>query len=751
MEWERRPPGMGPQTGSGMGNADQYGRIEPRLEDEGTLDLRLTAEDRAMPSGKPRGRLKPSGNGGPGYAQKRRHTTDKRTGKAGRNRRAGRRRRGDGNGGGFGRFLSRSVYWTFVLGVWAFLAVAGVVAYYVYHMPGLAELQVPERPASVKVLATDGTSLGQRGQMHGHAVAVRNLPPYVVQAVIATEDSRFYSHFGIDVVGVTRAMMTNISAGRLVQGGSTITQQLAKNLFLEPKRTLDRKIQEAILAVWLEQRFTKDEILEMYLNRVYFGAGSYGIEAASQRYFGKSAREVMLSEAAILAGLLKAPSRFAPTRHPERAEARSRVVLQRMVEEGFITESEGKLALARPAEVASHGAGSADYVADWVADRVEQILGNLTEDVFVETTIDLVLQEAAEAAVVDVIREKGGERNASQAALLAIDGIGAVRAMVGGVSYQASQYNRATVAKRQPGSAFKPFVYLAALERGYTPEHMFMDEPVDFNGWAPKNYDGNYHGPMRLVDALARSTNTIAAQLAVQTGPQFVAATAKRLGIKSDLHTNASIALGTAEVSLFEMTTAYVPFANGGYGVDTHVIKRIRTASGEVLFERQPRNFGVVVSPDHLGAMNHMLRQAVEIGTGRYAQLSGWQVAGKTGTTQDFRDGWFIGYTANLTAGVWVGNDDSAPMIKVTGGNLPVEIWQAFMSEAHQGVMVADLPGNYVAPVAANPAGSHQGGWQGRSWFGGRAANEFPGSDGERRPNTGDGVGGFFRRIFGGG
>ncbi|MEM6667348.1 MAG: transglycosylase domain-containing protein, partial [Pseudomonadota bacterium] len=440
----------------------------------------------------------------------------------------GSRQSGKTRGFSLFRFVRGSVYWGAVASVWVGILCAGVLAYYALTLPSMDGLAVPKRPPSLQIVAVDGTPLAQRGKMRGHAVSLNELPPYLTQAVLATEDARFYGHFGVDPIGLARAMVVNVQAGRVVQGGSTITQQLAKNLFLEPDRTIERKLQEVILAFWLERRFTKDEILEMYLNRVYLGAGAYGVEAAAQRYYSKSARAVNLTEAATLAGLLKAPSRFAPTRNPERAAARAKVVLARMVDEGYITNREGEVALALPAEVARKRTTSIGYVADIVAEQASAFVGELTEDVIVETTIDAGLQTMAERALVAVMAAEGPGKGAEQAALVAVDGIGAVRALVGGVNYRSSQFNRAVTAKRQPGSAFKPFVYLAALETGLSPETVRIDGPTRINGWAPQNYDGDFLGPISLTHGLSRSVNTIAARLANETGYETVARTAKQ-------------------------------------------------------------------------------------------------------------------------------------------------------------------------------------------------------------------------------
>lgn len=622
-----------------------------------------------------------------------------RGGKAGRRKRGGRR-----GGGGMGRFIRRTLYWGFVLSIWGVIGLAGVIAYHAMQLPPASEWRVPERPPNVRIIANDGQLLANRGDTGGEQIRLEQLPAYLPNAVIAIEDRRFRSHFGLDPIGLARAMAVNVQAGRFVQGGSTLTQQLAKNLFLTADRTISRKIQELILAVWLEATYSKDEILELYLNRVYLGAGAYGVDAAAQRYFGKPASQVTLAEAATLAGLLRAPSRYAPTRNPQGAEARAATVLQTMVEAGFITQQEMDLARANPAATMDRARrGAANYVADYVMDELDRILPIIEGDITVETTVDPYLQARAELALRTALADQ--EDGELQGALVSLDGTGAVRALVGGRDYQQSQFNRATDAFRQPGSAFKPFVYLAALEQGLTPATMRNDAPVQIGDWSPENYSREYRGPVTLADALALSLNTVAAQLAYEVGPDRVINTARRLGIQSQMERNASIALGTSEVSPLELTAAYAPFANGGYGVEPHVVLRVRDEDGRVLYVRDASGHGRVVDPAHGRAMNAMLSRTLIIGTGRRAALEGWTGAGKTGTTQGLRDAWFVGYTANLTTGVWLGHDDNAPMTGVTGGGLPADIWQAYNTDAHVGVPIAMLPGTDAASLAQlNPA-----------------------------------------------
>ncbi len=644
---ERREPAFGRSVGS----AD--------------LDLALSRQDRF---GSDRGMAKPKNRGAGGRT---------------RRRRSGR------------SLIGRVLYGSVLLGLWGLIAVAGLVAYHATQLPPIDKLAVPKRPPNIAILAADGTLLANRGETGGRSVTIGELPAYLPRAFVAIEDRRFYAHHGIDPLGIARAAVRNLTSRGVQQGGSTLTQQLAKNLFLTQERTASRKIQEAILALWLEHRFTKDQIIELYLNRVYFGAGAYGVEAAAQRYFGKPARDVTIAEAATLAGLVQAPSRLAPNRNPEGARARAAMVLAAMTEEGFIRPDQQKLALDSPAKpVRRAGAGSAQYAADLVMDVLDDFIGTVAEDISVVTTIQPGLQAAAERAVVDELNAKGAKFGVEQGAFVALRPDGAIRALVGGRNYADSQFNRATTARRQPGSAFKPFVYLAALERGLTPDTVREDSPVTVKGWAPENYSREYRGPVTLRDALALSLNTVAVRVCLEVGPQAVVGAARRLGIASSLKPNASIALGTSEVSPIELVGAFAAFANGGTGVIPYVIAEVRGPGGRSLYRRREGGLGRVIDPNVAGMMNAMMRETLLTGTARKAEIPGWEAAGKTGTSQDFRDAWFVGYTATLVAGVWLGNDDGTPTKKNSGGNLPVEIWSRFMRQALAGTEAAPLPGS---------------------------------------------------------
>ncbi|HVZ52452.1 MAG TPA: PBP1A family penicillin-binding protein [Pseudolabrys sp.] len=644
-----------------QGRGQANGRREPVFDSAPTI--RVAASER--PSG---------GGGGAGKPAARRRKRKKRA--------------------RHGSLIGRMLYWGVVAGLWLCIGVVGTVVYVGAHLPPIQSLEIPKRPPSIQIVDDAGHPLARRGDLAGAPLALKELPAYVPKAFIAIEDRRFYDHYGVDPLGIVRALVANVLHRGVAQGGSTITQQLAKNLFLTQERTITRKLQEVLLALWLERKFTKTQILELYLNRVYFGSGAYGIEQAAQRYFGKPARQLTLAEAALLAGLVKSPSRLAPTRNFDAAEKRAKAVLSAMAELGFISDANERVALARPPRiVAQAGNGSVNYVADWVMDVLNDVLGHVEEDIVVSTTIDANLQAGAEKALDDELAQKGGKAGVSQGALVAMTPDGAVRALVGGRNYGESQFNRAVAARRQPGSAFKPFVYLTALEHGLTPDTVREDRPINVKGWQPENYGREYHGPVTLTQALAMSLNTVSVRLTLEMTPLAVIRTAHRLGIASKLEPNASIALGTSEVSMLELVGAYAPFANGGYATIPHVIERITAGNGKVLYARNDQQLGRIIDARYVAMMNAMMRETLTIGTAHKAALPGWPAAGKTGTSQDFRDAWFIGYTAHLVTGVWLGNDDGAPTKHVTGGGLPVEIWSRFMRGAHQGVPVADLPG----------------------------------------------------------
>ena len=592
-----------------------------------------------------------------------------------------------------------------VLGIWVGIAGAGIIAYEASKLPPIDQLTIPKRPPNIAILAADGTLLANRGDTGGAAVRIGELPPYLPHAFVAIEDRRFYSHFGIDPIGIVRAVFSDFVLHRPMQGGSTLTQQLAKNLFLTQERTVSRKIQEAILAVWLEHKYTKNQILELYLNRVYFGSGSFGVEAAARKYFNTDARNVTVQQAAMLAGLMKAPTKLAPNRNIEAAIERAAQVIAALQDEHYITAAQAKLALADPARVVRPpGAGSLNYAADYVVDTLDDTIGAVDEDIVVQTTVSRKLEAEGEQALDDELAKKGVKYAVSQGALVAMDPDGAIRALIGGRDYAASQFDRAVAAKRQPGSAFKPFVYLAGVEKGLTPETVRDDAPIDVRGWRPENYSHEYFGPVTLTKALSLSLNTVAVRVCLEAGPRNVVAVAHRLGITSELQPNASIALGTSEVSPLELVTAYAPFANGGIGVQPHIIARIKTVGGRLLYQRKSGNNGRVIDPRDVALMNTMMTETLLTGTARKGELPGWQAGGKTGTSQDFRDAWFVGYTSRLVTGVWLGNDDSSPTRKASGGTLPVEVWSRFMKAALAGEAASPLP--YGTAHAIPPAPS---------------------------------------------
>jgi penicillin-binding protein 1A len=706
--------------------AKRQSRIEPTFGEKSSslLDLRLGPQDRSSaPSGKKSSGSKTRKTAKPAAKKKapaKKAAKPKRPaskkpkakstargnsgGRSGAKRRSQKRKARNQAPTAFGRLVRRGAYWSAVLGIWGFIAVVCVVGYYAAFLPPTSEWQVPARPPNVKIVSANGQLIANRGDTGGEAVRLEQLPPYLPNAVIAIEDRRFRSHFGIDPIGLVRAMYTNVTTGRLVQGGSTLTQQLAKNLFLEPDRTIKRKIQELVLAFWLEAEYSKDEIIEMYLNRVYLGSGAYGVDAAARRYFGKSARLLTIAEAATIAGLLKAPSRYSPARNPDLAEDRAQLVLAAMHEENYINADEAKNAIAAPAKVVRrYTTASENYVADWVMDVLPHFVGAIEGDIIVDTTIDPAMQDAAESALRAALKENQQKLGVSQGAVVTLDTAGAVKALVGGADYSMSQFNRAVYAKRQPGSSFKPFVYLAALENGMTPQTVRQDQPITIGGWSPKNYTKRHYGPVTLTRSLSLSLNTVAVRLAHEVGAGTVANTAKRMGITSDLKKNLSLALGTSEVTPLEIAAAYVPFSNGGYGVLPHVVRRIRTVEGKTLYSRAGDGRGRVVERRTVGNMNLMMSETLLTGTGRKARLdSGRPAGGKTGTSQDFRDAWFIGYTGNLTTAVWFGNDDNSPTKKATGGSLPAVVWKDVMDKAHQDLPAADLPGVPGLPASVS-------------------------------------------------
>jgi penicillin-binding protein 1A len=613
------------------------------------------------------------------------------------------------------RRRGRAWRWALLCVLWAAIIGGGVLFYFALTLPSLDHLAVAERRPSVTLLAADGSLIATFGDLFGEPLRLDQMSRYVPEAVIATEDRRFYSHFGIDPWGMVRAAFADLRAGHVVQGGSTITQQLAKNLFLSNDRTFKRKIQETLLALWLEHKFSKDQILEIYLNRVYLGAGAYGVDAAAHRYFGRSAARLTLFESAVIAGLLKAPSYYSPARDRAAADARAVQVLDNMVAAGYLTASQAAAAARQRGSLPRRQPPPGSrFFADWVAGQLDHLNEVQGRDVVVTTTLDPRMQADAEAAVVQTLDRDGAKSRASEGALVAMSPDGAVRAMVGGRDYADSEFNRATQALRQPGSSFKPFVYLAALERGMTPEDRFNDHRIRIGKWEPRNYENRYVGEVTAAQALAESINTVAAQVIERAGVDNVIAVAHRLGITAPLARDDSLALGTSAVTLIDLTSSYAAFASGGIGAWPYGISEIRDTAGKVLWRRTGAGPGRVIPADLAGTMNRMLMGVIQYGTGKAARLDR-PAAGKTGTTQDFRDALFIGYTADLVCGVWFGNDDNTPMRRVTGGTLPARTWRTFMAKATAGMPVRPLP--LAAPMpaparvaAAVPPESHGGG-----------------------------------------
>lgn len=586
----------------------------------------------------------------------------------------------------------RLAYWLAVVGLWGTILSGGLIAWFAWDLPAFDRLTAIDKRPAIRLLAADGTAFATLGDLYGEALDYEAFPPVLRQAVLAIEDRRFFDHGGFDAVGLLRAAWTNLVEGHLVQGGSTISQQAVKTVFLGPERTLKRKVQEAILTIELEGHLSKREILALYLNRVYLGAGAYGMDGAARRYFGSSARDLTLPQAAMLAGLMKAPSRLSPFADWAAAVRRANLVLDTMVEAGFITPEAAARAKANPARTVKRPGGDAvRYFSDWVVERIPDYIGPSDDDLVVKTTLDLKAQNAAAAALAAGLGRDGGRGAIGQGAVVALGLDGAVRAMVGGRDYQASSFNRAANGLRQPGSAFKLFVYLAALEAGLTPDSVELDGPVDIGGYRPANHNGGYAGPVTLAQAFAQSINTVAVKLLARVGAGAVVEMAQRLGITSPIPRNASIALGSAEVSPVELAAAYAVVGNGGFEVFPYGIVEVRNGAGTVLYSRQASPPERLIRERIDWQMVDLLRLVIGQGTGKAAN-PGRPAAGKTGTSQNYRNAWFVGFTGELAAAVWLGNDDMAPMKTVTGGAAPARIWASFMRAALKGAPVRALP-----------------------------------------------------------
>lgn len=596
------------------------------------------------------------------------------------------------------RFTRRNVA-MFVLrtGVAGALIGGLTLLYFSTTLPDISALETIKKQQGITIETMDGRVIANYGDVYGNYLPYEQLPKSLIAAVIATEDRRFFEHHGVDFWGIARAMVTNAARGHMVQGGSTVTQQVAKNVFLTPERTLKRKLQEVLLAFWLEGRFTKKEIMAIYLNRVYLGSGTFGVDAAARRYFNKSARDLNLYESALMAGLLKAPSRYSPAASPERAKTRVHQVLLNMVDAGYLKQKDVDPAMASYEKSPAHNTEGGDvrYFTDWVVDEIPNYVGEVGDDMVVTTTLNTTMQAEAQEAIQNVLSMQGADKNISQGALVSMTPDGAVQAMVGGVSYAKSQYNRAAQAKRQPGSVFKLFVYLSALEAGMTPMTPVLDAPIEqqvgSKTWAPDNFTADFRGEIPMVEALRNSLNTVSVRLSQYAGIGRVAQMAMRLGIPN-VPAYPSIALGAVEATLLEMTGAYAHLPNGGNKVVPYGILSIRTRGGQEIYKRTAPTPEPVLATGTVQMMNYMLLDVVRRGTAVKAGLPKREVAGKTGTSQDFKDAWFIGFTPQIVTGVWVGNDDNKSMKKVTGGSIPAIIWHDFMIHAMEGKPVQSIP-----------------------------------------------------------
>lgn len=565
-----------------------------------------------------------------------------------------------------------------IVGFALFTLIAGYIAYCYATLPDVQTAVSRTRQPSTTVIADNGNEIYTFGNSFSEVIYLDDLPYYVPAAVVDVEDRRYYSHFGFDVIGFVRASLTNIIRKRYAQGASTITQQVAKNLFLTPEKSIKRKVQELILAFWLESKFTKEQILTLYLNRVYLGAGTYGIEAASNRYFGKSSRDLSLKEASIIAGMLKAPSRYNPVYYPEKALGRSKVVLNLMFDHGTITKAEMQKALNEPLhDSTKYKVDGARHFADMVYHEVNAYIGERDQDIYVSTTLDQDLQQKAEWLLRDMVA-RNADKNVSDGAVVILDYQGAIRALVGGVNYNKSQFNRATQALRQPGSAFKPFVYLTALQEGFEPESPIEDKPVQIGAWKPENYDKKYYGMVSLQDALKKSLNLATVNLSERLSRKDIIRNARRMGITTDISDTPAMVLGAAEVKVIDMAAAYAALANGGEAVWPYAVVEIYGKDGIQLYQRDEGEPLRIIEAEDAAKMGAMLESVISSGTGKKAKLPVF-AAGKTGTTQDYRDAWFVGWTDQYVAAVWVGNDDNSPMKNVGGGSLPAQIWQKIM------------------------------------------------------------------------
>ncbi len=578
------------------------------------------------------------------------------------------------------------IKWGLVVGLWCAIILTGILLWYASELPTITKTMVFERRPTIIIKAQNGDVVDRYGDVKGEIVNVENLPPHITNAVMAIEDRRFYDHFGMDIKGIARAFFVNIKKGGFVQGGSTITQQLAKNLFLSRERTLKRKIQELMLAFQLERELTKDEILSAYLNRVYLGSGAYGVDAASKVYFNKSAHEINIREAATIAGLLKAPSRYSPSASPERAAARTKVVLKAMVDAGYVEQLEiDKYMDVPPAPRRKPSSGkSVRYYTDYIVSQLDDLIGNVDSDIIVTTTLNQTIQDELESSITKAVLRYGEDRNVEQGAGVFIRLDGAVVALAGGKNYSRSEFNRVTHSLRPPGSSFKPIVYLTALENGWDINSIIADEPITEGRYRPKNFGHEYFGEITLFEALTRSLNTVAVNLMRDVGAESVIAMAQRLGITANLQPNLSTALGSSGVPMMQMVTAYATLGRGGLAVEPYSIKKIENKEGEILYQRSPpKQTRQVVETGEVIQITAMMQSVIQNGTGQAASIP-YPSAGKTGTSQDFRDAWFIGFSSKYAGAVWFGNDDNSPTKRLTGGSAPAQVWRDVMTQAQR-------------------------------------------------------------------
>jgi penicillin-binding protein 1A len=574
--------------------------------------------------------------------------------------------------------------------------------------PELPRLPPLTREPQITYVDRSGAVIGVRGGQFAPPVDLARVPAYVPAAFVAIEDRRFYEHEGVDPLGVARAIVTDITKGKM-QGGSTITQQLARVLFLNTDQTIERKATEAAYAIQLERAYSKKQILALYLSRCNYGSGAYGLEAASQRYFNKPAAKLSIREAAMLAAIMKSPTHYNPVADPEKSAERTKLVLDAMVETGAITPAQRDKAMAEHPKVwKTAPTAPAQYFVDWLDEQTRASVGKPKQDLVVDTTLDLGSEIAAGEAA-KAVTVKYARQGVEQAAVVTLDGFGRVRTMVGGVDYQTAPFNRAVDAHRQAGSAWKPFVYLTAMESGRTPDLMVVDEPVTINGWSPHNDEPEFRGPVTLEQALAHSINTVAARLADDVGRENVASVAHRMGIVSAINTDPAMALGTSLVTPLEMAQAYDPFGNGGWGVSAYGIERIRTAGGQVLWQKKAPQLTPAVFNPALGEMQQMMRSVMRFGTGTHAMVKGYDLAGKTGTTTDYKDAWFCGVTGGMVTVVWVGRDNNKPMRGVYGADAPSDIWRTYMTTALKRLPnSAILPGATPLPATPTPVDAPQ-------------------------------------------